>query len=178
MHNDLRWGDCTVLPQQPACNSTYTYCTCTMSCCCCRGCVLRHYADAGLEPAAAAAAGLQKQRCRWTGRRDGLCRELTVSPAKVCDVIQQRRCVNHPYDSDHPCCLCSCGIQAVSNLAQLSHVRHAHLQVYRHTVLAVCDTATGLYAALGISRCSHLMDKPLTYSSLSELVDEYHRAYT
>lgn len=54
----------------------------------------------------------------------------------------------------------------------------AHLsQVYRHIVLAVFDTTTGLFGSLGISRCSQLMDKPLQHSSLSSLVDDFHSAY-
>lgn len=54
---------------------------------------------------------------------------------------------------------------------------NVHMQVYRHIILAVCDTATGLYGALGISRCRQLMDKPLQYSSLAALVQDYHEAY-
>jgi hypothetical protein len=51
------------------------------------------------------------------------------------------------------------------------------MQVYRHIVLVVHDTCSGLYSALGISRCSQLMDKPLQYSSLAALVQDYHDAY-
>lgn len=50
-------------------------------------------------------------------------------------------------------------------------------QVYRHIVLAVCDTTTGLFGSVGISRCSQLMDKPLQHSSLSSLVHDFHTAY-
>jgi hypothetical protein len=50
-------------------------------------------------------------------------------------------------------------------------------QVYRHIVLALCDTSTGLYGALGISRCSQLMDKQLQYTSLAALVADYMDAY-
>lgn len=50
-------------------------------------------------------------------------------------------------------------------------------QVYRHIVLAVCDASSGLYGAVGISRCRQLMDKPLKHPSLAALVGEYQQAY-
>jgi hypothetical protein len=51
--------------------------------------------------------------------------------------------------------------------------------VYRHIVLAVadCSSSGATYAALGISRCSALMDKPLQHSSLAGLVEDYAQAY-
>jgi len=51
------------------------------------------------------------------------------------------------------------------------------VQVYRHIVLAVCDASSGLYGAVGISRCRQLMDKPLKHPSLAALVGEYQQAY-
>lgn len=44
-------------------------------------------------------------------------------------------------------------------------------------MLVVHDTCTGLFGALGISRCSQLMDKPLQYTSLAALVQDYLEAY-
>lgn len=51
-------------------------------------------------------------------------------------------------------------------------------QCYRHIVLAVRDTATGFWGALGISRRRELMDKPLVHASLSSLVADYVAAYS
>lgn len=51
------------------------------------------------------------------------------------------------------------------------------VQVYRHIVLAVCDASSGLYGAVGISRCRQLMDKPLKHPSLAALVGDYQQAY-
>ncbi|KAF6258294.1 Vasohibin-domain-containing protein [Scenedesmus sp. NREL 46B-D3] len=50
-------------------------------------------------------------------------------------------------------------------------------QVYRHIVLAVHAPCCGLYGALGISRRSNLMYKPLAFSSLAELLVDYQEAY-
>jgi hypothetical protein len=50
-------------------------------------------------------------------------------------------------------------------------------QCYRHIVLAVRDTSSGLWGALGLSRRRELMDKPLRHSSLSALVGDFVAAY-
>jgi len=48
-------------------------------------------------------------------------------------------------------------------------------KVYRHIVLAV--RYNGKWGALGISRRSNLMNKPLRYNSLAELAMDYRRSY-
>eukprot|EP00879_Flechtneria_rotunda_P026363 GHRR01028106.1.p1 GENE.GHRR01028106.1~~GHRR01028106.1.p1 ORF type:complete len:401 (+),score=143.18 GHRR01028106.1:680-1882(+) len=55
--------------------------------------------------------------------------------------------------------------------------RAATGQVYRHIVLVVCDTAAARFGALGLSRRSNLMDKPLTFTSLSSMIQDYQAAY-
>lgn len=47
--------------------------------------------------------------------------------------------------------------------------------MHRHVVLLV--HFRGKWGALGISRRSCLMDKPLVYESAAELVEDYHRSY-
>jgi hypothetical protein len=48
-------------------------------------------------------------------------------------------------------------------------------ECYRHIVLVVRHK--GLYGALGLSRVVTLMDKPLTYASLLDLLDDYCASY-
>lgn len=62
------------------------------------------------------------------------------------------------------------------------HIHHrsqtpAALQVYRHIVLAVHHLPSGRYGALGLSRRSELMYKPLRFSSLAELVGDFKAGY-
>ncbi len=57
------------------------------------------------------------------------------------------------------------------------HLPHAALQVYRHIVLAVHHLPSGRYGALGLSRRSELMYKPLRFSSLAELVGDFRAGY-
>ena len=47
----------------------------------------------------------------------------------------------------------------------------------RHIVLAVRHPQTGSWGALGLSRRTELMDKPLTYSSLADLLADYVASY-
>jgi hypothetical protein len=47
--------------------------------------------------------------------------------------------------------------------------------IYRHIVLVV--KSGGKYGALGLSRRSDLMSKPLVYGSLLELIQEFKAAY-
>jgi hypothetical protein len=49
--------------------------------------------------------------------------------------------------------------------------------VYRHIVLAVCDSSSGLYGALGISRCAQLQDRQLVHGCLASLVESFDAAY-
>lgn len=48
---------------------------------------------------------------------------------------------------------------------------------YRHIVLAVFDTRTTLWGALGISRRTALQQKDVKFESLSALVAEYRKSY-
>lgn len=48
----------------------------------------------------------------------------------------------------------------------------------RHIVLAVRDSQTGRWGALGLSRRAELMEKPLTYASLADLLQNYIACYT
>ena len=48
---------------------------------------------------------------------------------------------------------------------------------YRHIVLAVRHPETGRWGALGLSRRAELMDKPLIYSSLADLLAAYVASY-
>ena len=48
-------------------------------------------------------------------------------------------------------------------------------KVYRHIVLAVREN--GRWGALGISRRSNLMNKPMRYTSLAELAMDYRQSY-
>lgn len=57
-------------------------------------------------------------------------------------------------------------LQAIHTLVLL----FPHTQEYRHIVLVVYDSASRKYGALGLSRRPELMDKPLTYDRLSDLV--------
>ena len=50
-----------------------------------------------------------------------------------------------------------------------------HGTVHRHIVLAI--RYDGKWGAIGISRRSSLMNKPIKYSSLAELVDEFKSSY-
>ncbi len=47
----------------------------------------------------------------------------------------------------------------------------------RHIVLAVRHPETGRWGALGLSRRAELMDKPLIYSSLADLLAAYVASY-
>jgi len=47
----------------------------------------------------------------------------------------------------------------------------------RHIVLAVRHPETGRWGALGLSRRVELMDKPLIYSSLADLLAAYVASY-
>ncbi|KAL0027723.1 hypothetical protein WJX77_000968 [Trebouxia sp. C0004] len=49
--------------------------------------------------------------------------------------------------------------------------------VYRHIVLAVRHPETGRWGALGLSRRAELVDKPLIYSSLADLLAAYVASY-
>ena len=49
--------------------------------------------------------------------------------------------------------------------------------VYRHIVLVVHDVKGNMFGALGISRRDNLMFKPLVYTSLSLLIQDYVKAY-
>lgn len=44
-------------------------------------------------------------------------------------------------------------------------------------MLAVHDTSSGLWGALGLSRRANLMFKPLQFSSLSALIADFKQAY-
>ncbi|KAG5501397.1 hypothetical protein JKF63_03210 [Porcisia hertigi] len=60
----------------------------------------------------------------------------------------------------------------------LSFKSEANKKFYRHIVLVIrTRVAPTLYGALGLSRKSTLMYKPLTYSSLFDLVMDYKREY-
>jgi len=53
--------------------------------------------------------------------------------------------------------------------------KFAHGTVHRHIVLAV--RYQGWWGALGVSRRASLMNKPLRFASLAELVEEYRTSY-
>lgn len=47
----------------------------------------------------------------------------------------------------------------------------------RHIVLAVRHPGTGLWGAIGLSRRAELMDKPLKFASLADLMADYVASY-
>ena len=47
----------------------------------------------------------------------------------------------------------------------------------RHIILAVRHPDTGKWGALGLSRRAELMDKPLTYPTLADLLADYVASY-
>ncbi|KIZ04359.1 Vasohibin-2 [Monoraphidium neglectum] len=73
--------------------------------------------------------------------------------------------------------LVTCGWRDLDRVAVGFKSRAADGQCYRHIVLAVRDTSSGLWGALGLSRRRELMDKPLRHSSLSALVGDFVAAY-
>jgi hypothetical protein len=72
------------------------------------------------------------------------------------------------------------GVHLTMNLPMdrvpLSFKSEAGGEVYKHIVLVI--RLGGKWGALGLSRRADLMDKPCTFGSLDELVEEYTRAYT
>jgi hypothetical protein len=54
--------------------------------------------------------------------------------------------------------------------------RHAG-NSHRHIVLAVFDKSSNMWGALGLSRRTCLMYKPLTFNTLSDLLHEFEQSY-
>ncbi len=52
----------------------------------------------------------------------------------------------------------------------LTYMLAANEQEYRHIVLVIYSHDTQRFGALGLSRRAELMDKPLVYESLADLV--------
>jgi hypothetical protein len=69
------------------------------------------------------------------------------------------------------------GLSTLQRLPLGFKSRSSSGQVYRHIVLAVCDSSSGLYGALGISRCAQLQDRQLVHGCLASLVESFDAAY-
>ena len=72
---------------------------------------------------------------------------------------------------------------SVTTTVQSSSVAHIVMEPVqdnvfcRHIILAVRHPDTGKWGALGLSRRAELMDKPLTYSTLADLLADYVASY-
>lgn len=85
--------------------------------------------------------------------------------------------------------ICKSSMAAIANLLSVTvtvrdnnvaHIAMEPVQDHafcRHIILAVRHPDTGKWGALGLSRRAELMDKPLTYSTLADLLADYVASY-
>ncbi|TNN16212.1 Vasohibin-2 isoform 2 [Schistosoma japonicum] len=59
----------------------------------------------------------------------------------------------------------------------ISFVSEFNGNIFRHVVLGIYSSSSGLFGALGLSRRENLMYKPLKFPSLSLLINNYMEAY-
>lgn len=107
---------------------------------------------------------IRMNRSRGTGHIQNVCKKLMKEALPI-------QCVEAVFLGTY----LTAGMSDLVRIPISFKTKFIHGSIHRHIVLAI--RYQGKWGAVGISRRNNLMNKDITFSSLSELVQEYKKSY-